>query len=235
MPRKKRIEVDRFSQGVAEALIKKKKYTDHAVARLIRAVQESPSVKLLLYEMGLEPGINKQWVFGQRKKMGVKAVSSYPKSTGSRKIDAVTIRMVRNLVRLTDFRPPKIARIMKSIGKPISVTSIIKVMQQDGPRQHSRRKSEYAERNRRINELTKSFKRKSEEERLRNWISLNGALQSLKKAYASERNSDVKKRLNEKMSNVFEYLEALEPVIPEAMRKAHTAEFLEGFVKRLKK
>ncbi len=144
-------------------------------------------------------------------------------------VDPVTARMVRNLVWMTDFNQKKIVKIMNSIGRNITSPTVTKIMKQD---EHYRSpQSGKTERAKKKKELTEYFKKMPVGERVKSWTTLNDALQTLKKTHAVEKDPAARELLHEKMSTIFELLEALVPLISEAARKADYAKTLKAFEK----
>ena len=209
MPRKKNI-VPPFSKAVAEELIKKRKYTAKRVTQLVNAISESP-----------DSTISSNWVLRQRKKMGIKATGA--KGLRSRRIDEVTERMVRNLVWATNYRQKRISQIMKSIGRPVSTTFIVKIMRQE--RFYNPPLPESIKRKRTAVELSARFKKMPEKKGVARWLELQNQKRTLKAKIAAIGPTGVhsptikkirKRQLLNQLSDVDLELEILFPLLPKS-------------------
>jgi len=223
--------LDPFSMAFAEALIAKRKYNDRDVANFVRSIQKSPVVKKLFMKKGYVQGISDSTVFKLRNEMNVKPVGSYRARKGvGVNLSPATLRMVRNLVWAADLSPRKISKIMDSAGRPVAFSTVRGLIRKEGRklRGYSGLAKERAER---IEEFSKMFKALPVRERLKKWVSLNDALQALKAASSLQKSPEAREPLTERMSNIFELLEALEPLLPKEIRDEEAAEFLKSFEK----
>ncbi len=208
--------VSPFAENVTQALIKSRKYGDPTVSALTRA---------------LDHDINPHKVFEIRQNMRLPPLC---KGRGaSKRIGKVSLMMVSNLVWHGERSPTRIVRIMKSLKRPISVSTASAIIWQNGfePIRKQAEESSPAKK-----KLIVSLRKLDKMQLAERWSQLQKLRSSLIQNYRAllEREGRAnnlrrgitkkERKILDRISAVQELLEALEPLVPTEIKEQTDAE-----------